>query len=249
VEGHRRKLAAGAAYLALAALAIVSVGRCARGADSSLCSQIPACPELGCCNEQTLCQTQVCQGVQWLCREAHEGSPRWLSGGGQCLKAVPDASPGDGAPADIGPCSAGSCGANASCVAGACLCERGYVNSDKRWSNGCESIDPECRWTNCGRCPADYCGANAECRDNKKCRCADINFKETLDPNGVFLGCLTPTSGCRWDNCNKCYTGFCGPHADCRQNQCKCIDTGWEDCDKKWERSGCECNGTCGSCK
>ncbi|MCA9666947.1 MAG: hypothetical protein KC503_15215 [Myxococcales bacterium] len=236
------------------ALVVAISSRCAGSADPRFCPQIPSCPELGCCDVDTLCQTRVCQGVQWLCRAVPEGGLRWLAGNGQCESSIPDALPNDatdgGAP-DGGGCTSTSCGANASCEQGGCKCKQGYVNSDSAWSNGCEAIDPQCRWTNCGRCPADYCGPNAECRDNTKCRCANINFKETLDSNGIFLGCLTPTSGCRDDNCNSCYTGYCGVHADCRQNKCKCTDSGWISCNGQWERSGCECNATCsgGVCK
>jgi len=149
-------------------------------------------------------------------------------------------------PLDAGPTS---CGPNSIRVGGGCQCTQGYVNQDGLWPNGCETIDPACSVVNCSKCPVGFCGQNAECRDNIKCRCISKYWLNKDD--NWSNGCETYTATCSPTNCNDCYTGFCGIHADCMQSNCKCVVTGWANCDGVWERSGCECFGTCvnGQCQ
>ena len=222
--------------LTLAALAALAASGCPGegtvGRPS--CSKIPDC-DSPCCDKDRECVEIICEGVSWVCRS--EGADHLWKRDAVC--PPPDLGP-DGPPSD------GSlrCGINArQNSAGACVCVQGYLDKDGQWSTGCEAKNPACSVTSCGHCPVGYCGKNAHCRDNLKCRCIDRFWLNKDDD--WSNGCEAYTSDCAPNNCNSCYVGFCGPHADCMQSVCKCVATGWFDCDKKWELSGCECQVGC----
>lgn len=177
----------------------------------------------------------VCEGASWICRRDGE-QHRWK-------RDAPCPTP------DLGPLSDGAirCGINAHQNAGGgCVCDQGYLDKDGSWTTGCEVPDPACSVVDCSKCPKGFCGQNAHCRailSVNKCRCKDRFW---LNTDGDWNnGCEVYTSKCATNNCNSCYTGFCGPNANCMQNNCKCTKSGWYDCDKKWEISGCECQGGC----
>ncbi len=241
-----------AARLHLTLLSLLLAG-CPAGGHQVNCSLIPLC-ESPCCDSANHCKHLVCEGVLWVCLPAEHGSHAWAKQSKPCSPDMGITPRKDGAKpkkdlagkADIYP---KNCGAHASKKAGKCVCNQGYINKDKSWSNGCEAPDGACSVVNCGHCPAGYCGANAHCRDNVKCRCKDRNWKNA--DNNWKNGCETKTTNCKASNCNQCYVGFCGPYANCMQNKCACTAAGYSNCDGKWEFSGCECKGTCsgGKCK
>ncbi len=233
-----------------ALLLVLAAAGCPAGGAEVKCDLVPLC-DAPCCDAERNCASVVCEGILWVCLPGQYGRYTWQKQEKRC--AADSGTAADGAPrkdaaakADLPP---KSCGAHASMIAGKCACHQGYVNKDKAWSNGCEAPDPACSVVDCGHCPAGYCGANAHCRDNKKCRCKDRNFKNA-DGNWKN-GCEAKTTNCHGGNCNQCYVGFCGPYANCMQNKCKCTVTGYSNCDGKWELSGCECKGSCsgGKCK
>jgi hypothetical protein len=177
----------------------------------------------------------VCEGASWICRRDGE-QHRWK-------RDTPCPPPDQGLPID----GAIRCGLNAQPDnRGGCSCDQGYLNQDGDWKNGCELPDPACSVVDCSKCPKVFCGQNAECRtifSTHKCRCKDGFW---LNTDGDWSnGCEVYTSKCAPNNCNSCYTGYCGPNANCMKNNCKCTSSGWYDCDKVWEISGCECKGGC----
>jgi len=166
-------------------------------------------------------------------------------------KPKPDTRPPDKAIKPDKPCPAGCNTAN-HCVAGKCVCFKGWINPDKNWNNGCEKGHPTCSAIKCDKCPnpKSWCGPFADCRKigtAHKCRCSQKD-RRNLDLNWTN-GCEAKTTNCNWNSCNNCYKGFCGPNADCKQNKCTCIISGMFDCNGVWEKDGCECLGGCNGTK
>jgi hypothetical protein len=215
------------------------------GTTSRPCATVKTC-NTPCCAAAVVCQDVVCEGVLWGCRLMSSGRYEWIASAAACGAPGSDGgSGGDGAVA-----CPGGCGPHATCAASGCTCDRGFANTDTSWSNGCETLDPACDPYKCGSCPEGYCGPHAECRENSVCRCIGnwLNPKEKeLDWS---QGCYQESPGCAWNNCNECYTGYCGHYSNCNQNKCSC-DTGATHCATGWpEISGCCPNGCSGtSCK
>ena len=72
-----------AIFFALALGTIVAAA-CSEQSTRPTCSQITACPEVGCCKVTTVCDTTICQGERWLCRQGGDGVYAWQKTADQC---------------------------------------------------------------------------------------------------------------------------------------------------------------------
>ena len=80
---NRTSTPTSAIFFALALGTIVAAA-CSEQSTRPACSQIAACPEVGCCKATTVCDTTICQGERWVCRQGGDGVYAWQKSAAQC---------------------------------------------------------------------------------------------------------------------------------------------------------------------